>query len=93
MQTLSLRRVDLVGELCRSGKPLDAIAFALGEADFAVQLGETEAVHRSDVRQNRGATGISEEVRRVRFSLLLGEAVRGKFGLTGRMTRPCSSPS
>lgn len=56
VQTLSLRRVDLVGELCRPSKPLDAVALALGEADFAVQLGETEAVHRSDVRQNCGAT-------------------------------------
>lgn len=91
VQTLSLRWVDLIGELCRSGQPLNAVALALGEADFAVQLGETEAVHRTDVRQDRGATTLARWGQRSGFPLPRRGA-GGDFGLTGRMTQPCSSP-
>lgn len=55
VQALRLGRINLVGQLGRAGEPLHAVALALRESDFTVQLGKTEAVHRADMRQDSSA--------------------------------------
>lgn len=52
VQTLRLWRLDLVCELCRAREPLHAVLRPLRESEFAVQLGETKAVHGADVRED-----------------------------------------